>query len=97
MLHLSGNILQWIGSGVAGLPDHRQRDTEFDTRGGMAPSELASFIKIRVDEVVAIIQRTNPGLLALAELDVEGCAARSQAGQFNPSSPAGGRDQRVPA
>ena len=55
VLHLSGNIRQWIGSGVAGLPDHRQRDTEFDARGGMAPAELASFIKIRVDEVIAII------------------------------------------
>ena len=55
VLHLSGNIRQWIGSGVAGLPDHRQRDTEFDARGGMAPAELASFVKIRVDEVIAII------------------------------------------
>jgi uncharacterized damage-inducible protein DinB len=58
VLHLSGNIRQWIGSGVAGLPDHRQRDTEFDARGGMAPLELASFIKIRVDDVVAIIRST---------------------------------------
>lgn len=58
VLHLSGNIRQWIGSGVAGLPDLRQRDAEFDARGGMAPQELASFIKIRVDEVIAIIRST---------------------------------------
>ena len=56
VLHLSGNIRQWIGSGVAGLPDHRQRDTEFDARGGMAPAELAELLKSRVAEVVAIIR-----------------------------------------
>ena len=56
VLHLSGNIRQWIGSGVGGLPDNRQRDAEFDARGGMAAAELAELIKTRVDEVIAIIR-----------------------------------------
>jgi uncharacterized damage-inducible protein DinB len=56
VLHLSGNIRQWIGSGVAGLPDDRQRDAEFEARGGMSPAELASFLKIRIDEIIAIIR-----------------------------------------
>jgi uncharacterized damage-inducible protein DinB len=55
VLHLSGNVRQWIGSGVAGLPDHRKRDTEFDARGGMAPPELAELLKTRVVEAVEII------------------------------------------
>jgi uncharacterized damage-inducible protein DinB len=56
VLHLSGNIRQWIGSGVAGLPDNRQRDAEFDARGGQAPSELEGLVKTRVAEAVAIIR-----------------------------------------
>jgi uncharacterized damage-inducible protein DinB len=56
VLHLSGNVRQWIGSGVAGLPDHRQRDTEFDARGGMAPLELAGLLKTRVAEAAGIVR-----------------------------------------
>lgn len=54
-LHLAGNVRQWIGSGVAGWPDHRQRDAEFDARGGQSPQELAELLQIRVTEAVSII------------------------------------------
>lgn len=63
VLHLAGNIRQWIGSGVAGLPDHRQRDTEFDARGGMAHVELAALLKTRVDESLTIIRGVSPARL----------------------------------
>jgi uncharacterized damage-inducible protein DinB len=56
VLHLSGNVRQWIGSGVAGLPDHRQRDTEFEARGGLAPAELAELLKTRVAEAAGIVR-----------------------------------------
>jgi uncharacterized damage-inducible protein DinB len=56
ILHLSGNVRQWIGSGVAGLPDHRQRDAEFDARAGQSPEELAELIRARVAEATAIIR-----------------------------------------
>jgi uncharacterized damage-inducible protein DinB len=56
VLHLSGNVRQWIGSGVAGLPDHRQRDTEFDARGGMAPAELSELLKTRVADAAVIVR-----------------------------------------
>jgi uncharacterized damage-inducible protein DinB len=56
VLHLSGNVRQWIGSGVAGLPDNRHRDAEFDARGGMAPAELAELLKMRAAEAAAIIR-----------------------------------------
>lgn len=60
VLHLSGNVRQWIGSGVAGLPDNRQRDAEFDARGGMAPAELAELAKTRVEDAVAVIRHLRP-------------------------------------
>jgi uncharacterized damage-inducible protein DinB len=56
VLHLSGNVRQWIGSGVAGMPDNRQRDAEFDARGGMALPELAELLKTRVAEASLIIR-----------------------------------------
>ena len=34
MLHLAGNVRQWIVSGVGGAPDVRERDAEFDERDG---------------------------------------------------------------
>jgi uncharacterized damage-inducible protein DinB len=55
VLHLSGNVRQWIGSGVAGLADNRQRDAEFDARGGLALAELSELLKTRVAEAVDII------------------------------------------
>jgi uncharacterized damage-inducible protein DinB len=32
VLHLCGNVRQWIGTGLGNLPDHRKRQTEFDER-----------------------------------------------------------------
>lgn len=63
VLHLSGNVRQWIGSGVAGWPDDRHRDAEFDTRGGMPPSELAELLKTRVVEAVSIIRALHAARL----------------------------------
>jgi uncharacterized damage-inducible protein DinB len=63
VLHLSGNVRQWIGSGVGGLADNRLRDTEFDARGGMAPLELAELLKTRVAEAAAIIREVPAGRL----------------------------------
>ena len=56
VLHLSGNVRQWIGSGVAGLADHRERDAEFDARGGEETAELSELLNSRVAEVTAIIR-----------------------------------------
>ncbi len=33
VLHLCGNVGQWINSTLANRPDHRQRDLEFNERG----------------------------------------------------------------
>jgi uncharacterized damage-inducible protein DinB len=32
ILHLQGNVRQWIGTGLGNMPDHRKRQTEFDER-----------------------------------------------------------------
>lgn len=40
VLHLSGNVRQWLGMGVFGEPDNRQRDAEFAARGSATIVEL---------------------------------------------------------
>lgn len=61
VLHLCGNITQWIGSGVAGLPDHRQRATEFEARGGLDNTALAACLKAAVETAAAQIESLPAG------------------------------------
>lgn len=42
VLHLCGNARQWIGTGVLGMPDIRERYSEFEARGGGSKEELQS-------------------------------------------------------
>jgi hypothetical protein len=56
MLHLAGNVRQWILHGVGGQPDTRQRDTEFDARGDVDPVELKRRLRSTVEEAAALIR-----------------------------------------
>ena len=40
LLHLRGNVTQWIMSGVAGEPDNRDRPAEFNARESKSKDEL---------------------------------------------------------
>jgi uncharacterized damage-inducible protein DinB len=42
VLHLCGNVRQWIGSGLGDLEDHRKRQTEFDERRVISKENLVS-------------------------------------------------------
>ena len=54
LLHLSGNITQYILSGLDGQPDQRRRDEEFDTRSGFTKQELTErFCKV-ADAAMAV-------------------------------------------
>ncbi len=56
VLHLNGNIRQWILSGVGGTPYARLRDEEFSARGGMGPEALRARLRETVDQAVAVIR-----------------------------------------
>lgn len=58
VLHLCGNVGQWINSTLGEAPDHRQRDAEFSDTGSMDKSALLA----RLDEVMDLAQRTISGL-----------------------------------
>jgi uncharacterized damage-inducible protein DinB len=64
VLHLCGNVTQWIGSGVGGRPDHRHRDEEFAARAGLKPAELTGKLQGVVEDAVAIIRKQTAERLA---------------------------------
>ena len=56
LLHLAGNIRQWVVSGIGGESDVRERDLEFQQDGGATAGELLSHLGAAVadaDEVLA--------------------------------------------
>jgi uncharacterized damage-inducible protein DinB len=56
LLHLSGNVRQWIVSGIGGALDDRVRQQEFDERAGFTRAELLARLKqalLEVDGVLA--------------------------------------------
>ena len=64
VLHLCGNVRQWILSGVGGEPDVRDRDAEFAARGGMPVTELAARLRVTVEEAAAVIAAVPPERMA---------------------------------
>ena len=57
LLHLSGNVRQWIIAGVGGAPDTRKRDAEFAEREPLAPLELVERLKATVREADDVLSR----------------------------------------
>ncbi|HWY46568.1 MAG TPA: DUF1572 family protein [Bryobacteraceae bacterium] len=55
VLHLCGNVRQWIGFGIGDLADQRDRDGEFAARGGLEPAELIERARQTVSDAIGII------------------------------------------
>ena len=60
VLHLCGNVRQWIMHGLGGQADVRTRDAEFSAGGGASPGELGSKVRQTIDEARAIISTLAP-------------------------------------
>jgi hypothetical protein len=60
VLHLCGNVRQWIGWSVGGLPDIRQRDLEFSTK---STGELLPMLHKTVAEAVVTLENLPPDRL----------------------------------
>jgi uncharacterized damage-inducible protein DinB len=59
VLHLCGNVRQWIIAGVGGVPDVRRRPEEFAARGGPAGGELAARLQATIAEAVAVLEQVT--------------------------------------
>ncbi|HXA64925.1 MAG TPA: DUF1572 family protein [Bryobacteraceae bacterium] len=55
VLHLCGNVRQWIGFGIGELADQRDRDGEFAARGGLEPAELIERARQTVSDAIGIV------------------------------------------
>ena len=64
LLHLRGNVTQWILGGVGGRSFERHRQGEFDARGGVPASTLLRDLSVTVQEAVEVIrQQTDASLV----------------------------------
>jgi len=59
ILHLCGNITQYIISSLGEKEDHRNRDAEFSTSGGYNKSELFNKLTLTLDEAIYILKNLN--------------------------------------
>jgi uncharacterized damage-inducible protein DinB len=57
ILHLCGNLRQWIVAGLGGVPDGRNRPAEFSERGPIPKDELLRRLDAVVDEARAALAR----------------------------------------
>ena len=55
VLHLRGNLKQWIVASLGGQEFHRERDAEFATRARVPRVELISAIESAVTEVESVL------------------------------------------
>ncbi len=59
IVHLCGNITQYILSSLGNVEDRRQRDKEFSVQGGLNKIELFHQLKSTVDRAATIIQNVD--------------------------------------
>src|ERR1041385_6167952 len=55
LLHLEGNVRQWIVSGLGGAPERRDRPGEFASRTGPAAPVLMATLSRAVTDAIAIV------------------------------------------
>lgn len=63
VLHLAGNVRQWIVSGVGGAADVRQRDAEFAAREGAGLQELLAILESACADAVGVFDRLDAAAL----------------------------------
>lgn len=56
LLHLTGNVRQWILAGVGGQPAARDRDAEFAARNGPVPQQLTAALRAAVEDAAGLIE-----------------------------------------
>ncbi len=71
ILHLCGNVRQWLGAGLGKLPKVRQRDEEFSTKGGLNKKEILEKLKKLQEMSEDVLSKITPeDLLAIHHVQV---------------------------
>lgn len=65
VLHLCGNVTQWIGTGLGNQPDNRQRDKEFMPQSSIPKAQLvAKLDALEMNTLTVLNELTEAQLLA---------------------------------
>jgi uncharacterized damage-inducible protein DinB len=64
VLHLAGNVRQWVVSGIGGAPDVRERDAEFAAEGGWQRDRLLAHLEAACADAVVVIATLDADTLA---------------------------------
>ena len=78
ILHLCGNIRQYITSSLGNIEDNRKRDLEFSTTKGFTKKEL-------LKKIISTVEEANNTLKNLKEADFPNILPRSLRGQYSHS------------
>ncbi len=60
VLHVCGNLRQWVVHGLGGAPDVRRRHEEFEARGGLTRDQLVERLDATMTEVRHVLDRLDP-------------------------------------
>jgi uncharacterized damage-inducible protein DinB len=71
LLHLSGNVRQWILAGIGGEKNIRIRSQEFSERRRIDPAELVARLKATVEEAEELMRRLSADQL-MERITVQG-------------------------
>jgi uncharacterized damage-inducible protein DinB len=63
LLHLSGNVRQWISSGLGAKPDHRERDLEFSERDIITREALLTKLRETLNEADSVLSEFDQSRL----------------------------------
>ena len=59
LLHLCGNVRQWIISGLGEAADHRIRHEEFEQRGPIPKKELMEKLESTIEEALLVLEKLD--------------------------------------
>lgn len=71
VLHLCGNVRQWLLGGLGGQDDNRKRQDEFDEKGPIPTPQLVQLLDRLAEEVEAVLKRLTAEEI-LSPIEVQG-------------------------
>lgn len=60
LLHLAGNVRQWVCAGIGGQPDIRQRPLEFSETGPIPAQQLMTNLRKAVEDALRVLDGFDP-------------------------------------
>jgi uncharacterized damage-inducible protein DinB len=82
VLHLCGNVRQWIISGLGGVEDRRERDREFAERGPLPRQALVTQLRRTVRDACRVLAKLSDDSLA-RKYDIQGYHASGMAAAYH--------------